>query len=338
MAGPASELDVMPAAGSERPDAPAPRQRIGRTLRSVALRRSQRLHAFGITVIPLAGTVLAIIRAAAQGVVAVEVVLFLVMYVLTMLGMTVGLHRMLSHLAFVARPAPRAILTILGAMSVQGPPVYWVANHRRHHQSSDDPGDPHSPRYDGEHELSGVRAFWHAHIGWMFTHELTNPLYYCRDLLRDPIVSSISRRYYLWVAIGMLVPAAVGGLAAGSWDGALGGLLWGGLVRVLFSGHATSCINSVTHMFGSREFATSDSSRNTWWLAIPTLGESWHNNHHAFPGAAIFGHRWIQIDVGGYVISSLERLGLVSAVCRPSIDKRNRLHEAIRLRTGARPG
>ncbi len=291
------------------------------TVSSEGLRWAQRLHAFTISAISLAGAIAAV-GAAIQGSVSASALwLLAVLYVLTMLGITVGYHRMLSHRAFEARSAVRAALVVLGAMAAQGSPIYWVANHRRHHQFSDAPGDPHSPVFDDGEPLRGMAAFWHAHVGWMFTHELSNALHYCKDLIRDPIVSRISQHYYAVVALGLLVPAVLGGWLTGSWRGAIDGLLWGGFVRLFLSFHATSSINSVTHMFGSRPFRTPDSSRNNVWLALPTLGEAWHNNHHAFPSSAYFATRASQIDIGGYVIRLLERLSLVKGVRSVSVER-----------------
>jgi acyl-CoA synthetase (AMP-forming)/AMP-acid ligase II/fatty-acid desaturase len=284
------------------------------TVSGERLRRAQQLHAFAISGISLAGTIVAVAAAIRGGVSASALWLTAVLYILTMLGITVGFHRMISHRAFEAGQAVRAALAVLGSMAAQGSPIYWVANHRRHHQFSDAPGDPHSPVFGAHAPLRGLAAFWHAHIGWMFSHELSNALYYCKDLIRDPLVSRISRHYYAIVSIGLILPAVLSGLLTGSLRGAVEGLLWGGFVRLFLSFHATSCINSVTHMFGSRPFHTPDSSRNNLWLVLPTLGEAWHNNHHAFPSSAYFGLRAGQIDIGGYVIRLLERLSLVRGV------------------------
>ena len=284
------------------------------TISDERLRRAQQLHAFAISGISLAGTVVAIVAAIQCGVSVSALWLMVILYILTMLGITVGYHRMLSHRAFEAGPVVRSVFAVLGSMAAQGSPIYWVANHRRHHQFSDTPGDPHSPVFSTHAPLRGLAAFWHAHIGWMFSHELSNGLHYCKDLIGDPLVSSISRHYYAVVSIGLILPGVLGGLLTGSLRGAADGLLWGGFVRLFLSFHATSCINSVTHMFGSRPFDTPDRSRNNIWLVLPTLGEAWHNNHHAFPSSAYFGLSAGQIDIGGYVIRLLERLSLLRGV------------------------
>lgn len=305
------------------------------TISGGALKRAQQIHAFAISVLSLVGVVGAIAWGLLYGISTLDVILMLIMYSLTMIGMTVGFHRMLSHKSFEASPITRAFLTILGAMVAQGSPIYWVANHRRHHQFSDMPGDPHSPLYDGEKPISGFRAFWHAHIGWMFNHELSNPLHYCKDLIRDPIVSTISKHYYFFVIAGLLIPTLLGGVISGTIEGAISGLLWGGFARLFVSYHATSCINSVTHMFGKRPFNTRDKSRNTSWLAIITFGEAWHNNHHAFPASAYFFTKPSQIDLGGYVVWLLARLGLISHVRYPSKERINTKLSQQRIHSGA---
>jgi acyl-CoA synthetase (AMP-forming)/AMP-acid ligase II/fatty-acid desaturase len=293
----------------------------GPTISGEGLRRAQQWHAFTISGLSFAGAILAVAAAIQGGVSTSALVVMVVLYVITMLGITVGYHRMLSHRAFEARPAVRATLAVLGAMAAQGSPTYWVANHRRHHQFSDAPGDPHSPVFSDHESLHGLAAFWHAHIGWMFTHELSNALHYCKDLIRDPIVSAISRHYYAIVAMGLILPAVLCGWLTGSVRGAVDGLLWGGFVRLFLSFHATSSINSITHMFGSRPFGTPDSSRNNLWLVLPTLGEAWHNNHHAFPSSAYFATKASQIDIGGSAIRLLERLSLVKGVRSISADR-----------------
>jgi acyl-CoA synthetase (AMP-forming)/AMP-acid ligase II/fatty-acid desaturase len=307
--------------GRRQADAAAISQLRSPTVSGEGLRWAQQLHAFTISGFSLVGAIAAVGAAIQGGVSASALWLLAVLYVLTMLGITVGYHRMLSHRAFEARPAVRAALAMLGAMAAQGSPIYWVANHRRHHQFSDAPGDPHSPVFDDREPLRGMAAFWHAHVGWMFTHELSNALHYCKDLIRDPIVSRVSQHYYAIVALGLMVPAALGGWLAGSVRGAIDGLLWGGFVRLFLSFHATSSINSITHMFGSRPFRTPDDSRNNIWLALPTLGEAWHNNHHAFPSSAYFGMKASQIDIGGYAIRLLERLSLVKGVRSVSVER-----------------
>jgi stearoyl-CoA desaturase (delta-9 desaturase) len=284
---------------------------------SPRLRRRQRLHAAMMTIVPAAATVAAIADAVVHGVAPCALIAFATMYLATFIGITVGFHRLASHAAFSAGPGVRAVLFGLGSMAAQGPVSYWATNHRRHHAHSDRDGDPHSPLVDGTRPLTGLRAFWHSHMGWNFDHALTNTLVYGKDLARDPVVARINRLYYVFVAAGLALPALVCGLVTGRASGAVAGLVWGGLVRLFASYHAAACINSLTHLIGHRAYSTRDHSGNVAWLALPTLGESWHNNHHAFPGSAIFGHRWWQLDLGGSVIRALEMVSLATDVHRP---------------------
>ncbi len=288
------------------------------TLRSTGLGRSQRIHAWVLFGLPLLGVIIAGIRAAYAGLTAFELGLFAVTFFLTFSGITVGFHRLLSHRAFEAGPRIRAILTILGSMAAQGPPIYWVSNHRRHHQFSDQSGDPHSPHYDGDRALTLWSGIWHAQVAWTYRHTISNPLALAKDLLRDPLLVTINRQYYLWVAAGLILPAILGAVYTQTLTGAFSGFLWGGLVRIFVSYHAANSINSVTHLFGSRPFKTRENSRNNAWLAIPTCGESWHNNHHAFPNSAIFGLAWWQLDLGGLVVRMLAMMGLAHRVRRPT--------------------
>jgi|SRR5579863_1275014 len=282
------------------------------------LKFAQRLHALLILLVPLFGSIAAFAMAARGGVDRIEIGSLLGMYLLTMLGISLGFHRYLTHRAFRAGPGTGSLLVILGSMAAQGPPIYWATNHRRHHRFSDRDGDPHSPYVKGAQPLGGLRGLWHAHIGWTFDHEITNSLVYGKDLLRDPLLMKINRLYFVWVFLGFLLPALLGGLVAGSWAGFCSGFLWGGLVRSFFSYHATASVNSLTHWFGTVAFQTHDGSRNNILLALPTLGEAWHNNHHAFPSAAVFGLRWWQVDLGGWVISLLEKAGWVWEVKTPT--------------------
>jgi len=279
------------------------------------LRRMQRRAALVTVLVPTIGTAVALCSIPRLGVRGVDLALLLSLHLLTMLGITVGYHRLLAHRAFRVGAVPRAVLSMLGAMAAQGPPIHWVSNHRRHHQFSDEAGDIHSPHTPEK----GHKGFLHAHLGWMFTADSTNPARYSRDLLRDPIVRTVNRLYPLCIALGLLLPAALGFFVGrGGLLGAGQGLLWGGLVRIFTVHHATWSINSITHLFGRRTYATPDHSTNAAWLALPSAGESWHNAHHAFPNSARFGLRWWQVDLGWWLIGALRATGLASEVRVPS--------------------
>jgi stearoyl-CoA desaturase (Delta-9 desaturase) len=252
-----------------------------------------------------------------------DVVVFLISYALTGFGITVGFHRLFTHRSFKTSTPMRAIFAVLGSAAVEGPVIEWVANHRKHHQFSDMPGDPHSPHVDhGSGWRGALRGLYHAHVGWLFNDEpLADEQRYAKDLLADPVVRFVDRTFVLWVLVGLLFPFALGFALTGTLAGALTGLLWGGAVRIFVLHHATFSINSLCHFFGRRRFATSDQSRNVIWLALPTFGEAWHNNHHAFPTSAQHGLRWWQLDPSAWLISAMEHAGLVWDVVRVSPER-----------------
>src|SRR5262252_5008619 len=287
------------------------------TVNGATFRTVQVLHAVGIVLIPFAGTVVAVFFAQAHGFGAMEGGLLVLFYTLSILGITVGFHRHFAHRSFAAGPATRFVLGVLGSMAAQGPLIHWGSNHRRHHAFSDRDGDPHSPYVDGARRQRGLRGFLHAHMAWTLDSRITNTVAFSRDLLRDRVAGAVNRSYYTWVLLGLVAPLVIGGVVTGSWVGAASGFLWGGLVRLFLTYHATNSINSLTHLLGSRPFDTRDESRNNALLVLPTLGEGLHNNHHAFPGSAFFGHRWWHFDLGAWVILGLQRTGLAWDVRRP---------------------
>jgi stearoyl-CoA desaturase (delta-9 desaturase) len=234
------------------------------------------------------------------------------------MGVTVGYHRLLTHRSLRTHRLVRGALAVLGSMAVEGSAIAWVANHRKHHAFADREGDPHSPHVGhGEGLRGAAKGLVHAHFGWLLAHgQRAAPRRFARDLLADPLLRAIDRTFAVWVALGLAAPFAFGWLVGGTIDAALSALLWGGAVRIFFLHHLTYSINSLCHFFGRRPFATSDDSRNLAWLAIPTFGESWHNNHHAFPRSASHGLRGWQFDPGAIVIRVLERVGLAWDVVR----------------------
>lgn len=288
------------------------------TLEQGRLRLPQKIHAVAIAVVPLIGTVAAIVMAFTVGVSALDMILLAVMYIITMMGISVGYHRLFSHRSFKAATPVRVALAIAGSMAAQGSVVYWVSNHRRHHQYTDVPGDIHSPYVRDEDRLGFLEGFWHSHMGWTFEHKMTNALMFAKDLYRDPVIARVNRLYFLWVFLGLAIPAAIGGALTQSWTGALGGFLWGGLVRMFLCYHFTNGIDSVTHIFGRQQYETGDHSTNNAVWAMPTMGEGWHNNHHAFPSSAVFGLEWWQLDPGAWLLAGLRRLGLVWDVQTPT--------------------
>ncbi|MBX3355704.1 MAG: fatty acid desaturase [Phycisphaeraceae bacterium] len=247
-----------------------------------------------------------------------DLVMLGVGYVLTALGVTIGYHRLFTHRAFEASPVVAWFFGILGSMSVQGPLLWWAATHRQHHQHSDDEHDPHSPHAGHAQGLLGaIRGFWHAHVGWLCTRDLRSQTErYVPDLMADPIARRIDRLFPLWVALGLVIPALIGGVIAGTWTGAALGLLWGGLVRIFLMHHATWSINSVCHLWGWRDFESGDESRNNPIMGIVSMGEGWHNNHHAFPASARHGFG-LQLDVSWIIIRALSWVGLTRRLRLP---------------------
>jgi stearoyl-CoA desaturase (delta-9 desaturase) len=260
----------------------------------------------------------------------IDVVMLVVLYLATGLGITVGLHRFFTHRSFETSRPVQAALGVLASMAVEGYVIDWVADHRCHHAHSDAEGDPHSPHVQRRPGLVGrIGGLWHAHVGWIFRRGGTERrLEYAKDLCDDGMIRAIDRAYLLWVVLTLGIPFAVGYAVGGTAARGFETLVWAGLIRVALVHHATWSVNSICHTYGTRPYRARDESRNNWLLALPTLGEAWHNNHHAFPSSAVLGLDRGQLDVGAAVIRGLERLGLVWNVHRPD--------EAQRLRRRAR--
>jgi stearoyl-CoA desaturase (delta-9 desaturase) len=247
-----------------------------------------------------------------------DVLVFAVMYALSGFGVTVGFHRMLTHRAFATHRATRYVFALLGSLSVQGPVIDWVADHRKHHAHTDQEGDPHSPHVGhGSGVRGALRGLWHAHAGWLWrTHGQARAHKYARELVEDPGMRRINRRFPLLVLASLALPALLGFALTGEPRGALTGLLWGGFARIFLQHHITWSVNSICHFFGRRRFAVEDQSTNVFWLALPSLGESWHHNHHAFPRSAAHGLRWWELDPSAALIALMRRLGLAWDVVR----------------------
>jgi stearoyl-CoA desaturase (delta-9 desaturase) len=238
-----------------------------------------------------------------------DLALLVVFHTVGVLGITVGFHRHFTHKSFKAKQWLRVAMAITGSLAVQGNVLNWVADHRRHHAFSDREGDPHSPWLFGTSPLAVARGFLHAHMGWFFDRAETNHRRFIPDLLADRAVLGVARTFGVWVTVSLLLPAIIGGLVTMSWWGALSGFFWGGLVRLAVSNHVTWSINSICHMVGARPFRSRDRSRNFWPMAVVSMGESWHNLHHADPTCARHGVLPGQIDVSARVIWIFERLG-----------------------------
>jgi stearoyl-CoA desaturase (delta-9 desaturase) len=235
-----------------------------------------------------------------------------VMAVLYVLAINVGIgmcyHRLLTHRGYLVPKWLEYVMTVCATLALEGGPMFWVSTHRVHHQLSDQEGDPHTPREGG----------WWAHTGWLLfgqeLHSQTEVLSrYAPDLSRDRFHVWISKYHWLPISItGVLLFA--GGWYWGGWVSAVGMVLWGGLLRVTLGLHATWLVNSATHLWGGRRFETRDDSRNSWWVALLTGGEGWHNNHHAHPVSARHGMAWYELDVNYIGIWMLEKVGLATKV------------------------
>jgi stearoyl-CoA desaturase (Delta-9 desaturase) len=274
--------------------------------------RLQRNANVGAVIVPFAAFIVAVPLLWNRLVGATDLAILLGIYLLTAGGITVGFHRLLTHRSFDTYRPVKYALAVLGSMAVQGPVIGWVADHRKHHTFADEDGDPHSPHVGhGGGLLGALRGLYHAHVGWLFEGQGTaDAKRFARDLRDDRGMRLINRWFLGLVGVSLLLPFALGYLLTGELAGALTALLWGGLVRIFFVHHVTWSINSICHFFGRRRFATDDESTNVLWLALPSLGESWHHNHHAFPRSAIHGMRWWEIDPSGMAIRAMRRLGL----------------------------
>jgi stearoyl-CoA desaturase (delta-9 desaturase) len=247
-----------------------------------------------------------------------DIVLALIFYVISGLGISAGFHRYFTHSSFKANRPLRIALAVAGSLAFEGPLLNWVADHRRHHKYSDREGDPHSPWRFGTDTRSLAKGLGYAHMGWMFEGNRTSQDKFCPDLLADPDMRRISRWFPLFVVVSLLAPALAGGLWSMSLHGAITAFFWAGLVRVALLQHVTWSINSICHTFGKEEFETRDKARNVAWLAIASFGESWHNLHHADPTCARHGVVKGQIDISARLIWFFEKLGWAHDVRWPS--------------------
>jgi stearoyl-CoA desaturase (delta-9 desaturase) len=277
----------------------------------------------GAVVVPFLATLAAIVLLWDRAVSGVDLAIAAVMYLMTAVGITVGFHRLLTHRSFQTSKPLEYAFAVLGSMAVQGPVIAWVADHRKHHAHTDSEGDPHSPHLGGSDGLRGVAAgLWHAHAGWLTsTQGRADWKRYAAELTEDRGMRLIARQFVPLILLSLALPALAGYLVSGTLAGALTGFLWGGLVRIFFVHHVTWSVNSVCHYFGARRFATDDRSTNVFWLALPSLGESWHHNHHAFPRSAVHGLRRWEVDPSALIIGAMEHLGLAWNVVRISPER-----------------
>jgi stearoyl-CoA desaturase (delta-9 desaturase) len=277
--------------------------------------RTERIANLGGVVVPFAGVLAAIILLWNRAVDWTDLGILAAMYIITAVGITVGFHRLLTHRAFQTYPWLERTFAVMGSLAVEGSVLDWVADHRKHHAHADKEGDPHSPHVG---HGSGLRGLWHAHTGWLLeTQGQADWKRYAGELYEDKRMRRIGKRFPVLVVVTLVIPTLAGFVLHGfTLGGALRGYIWGGLVRIFLVHHVTWSVNSICHFFGRRRFDIEDQSTNVAWLAVFSLGESWHHNHHAFPRSAYHGLRWWELDLSGLFISGLARIGLAWNVVR----------------------
>ncbi|HST38720.1 MAG TPA: acyl-CoA desaturase [Conexibacter sp.] len=290
--------------------------------------RPARIYNLLAVFLPVLGILAAIVLLWNKAVGWTDIAIMVGFYLFTGFGVTIGYHRLFTHRAFETSEPIRVLFAIAGSMAIEGSVITWVSDHRKHHAFADEDGDPHSPHLGHDGGLKGaVHGLWHAQVGWLLDgdhHGRASAHRYAPDLIRDKPIRWVNKTFPLWVLLSLLLPALFGFVLTG-FDpmGALTGFVWGGLVRIFLIHHVTWSVNSVCHYFGTRRFDTTDKSTNVIWLAIPSLGEAWHHNHHAFPTSASHGlKRWERLaDPSALVIAGMEKLHLVWNVRTVSEEK-----------------
>jgi stearoyl-CoA desaturase (Delta-9 desaturase) len=288
-------------------------------------RRGEQIMLYTFVIVPFLAFLAAVPVVWGWGLGWTDVVLFVVFYYLSGLGVTIGYHRHFTHGSFKANRPLRIAMAIAGSMAIEGPVIRWVADHRRHHAHSDREGDPHSPWRYGNTTGALMKGLFWAHLGWMFDENHTNREKYTPDLLRDKDIDTVDRLFPLWLSLSLLLPPAIAGLIHLSWGAALSAFFWASLVRIFLLHHVTWSINSICHTIGERPFQARDKSTNFWPLAILSFGESWHNMHHADPTAARHGVLKGQLDTSARIISWFEKLGWATDVRWPKPERLEKL-------------
>ncbi|WP_017610876.1 acyl-CoA desaturase [Nocardiopsis xinjiangensis] len=286
--------------------------------------KTDRVTVFMYALIPLLAVAAAVPFAWGWALTWVDVAIGTAYFLLGGLGVTVGFHRYFTHGSFRAKRPLKIALAIAGTVAFQGSVIKWVADHRRHHKYADAEGDPHSPWRFGDDWKSVAKGLYYAHIGWLYLDDRKTSLKrFAPDLLKDKDIVAIDRWAVPIFAVSLFSPALIGGLITMSWWGALTAFFWGGLVRLAFQQHVTWSVNSICHTIGEENFEVRDRSRNVWWLAVPSFGESWHNLHHADPTCARHGVLKGQIDISARTIWAFEKLGWATKVRWPDAERLN---------------
>jgi stearoyl-CoA desaturase (delta-9 desaturase) len=267
---------------------------------------------------PLVGTLVALPLLWGRFVDVTDLVLAAILYLIPCVGVTVGYHRLFTHRSFKANRPLRIALAIAGSLAVEGSVTDWVATHRRHHRYSDIDGDPHSPHRYGEGSSAIFRGLIYAHVGWLFVSDATCVDRYAPDIAGDRDLQRISRWFPGFALISLFLPALLGYALAGTLSGAVTAFVWAGLLRMTLLHHVTWSVNSICHTFGNRRYSTKDYSTDVAILAVLSLGESWHNGHHAHPAWARHGAEQGQLDISAEIIRLFERAGWATKVRWPA--------------------
>jgi stearoyl-CoA desaturase (delta-9 desaturase) len=306
-------LDLLPEPVTSRLD-----PRLAGAVEEERMKRLAKVLTLVITIVPFLGLVVGL-RLAWGGISALDLGLLIGLYCISILGVTIGYHRQLTHGGFDTPAWLRVTLAIMGSLAVEGSVIRWVADHRRHHMFTDRLGDPHSPHLVDEEGFKGVvKGLWHAHIGWFFVEETTVVPRFAPDLLKDRGIRVVSDLFPLWAILSFALAPGIALAVTHSWQAAVTAFVWGSLVRIFLMHHVTWSVNSICHYFGRRPYETGDMSTNNWLMSVVSFGEGWHNNHHAFPSSAFHGLEWWQVDLSGLVIRGLRSVGLVRNVRVPT--------------------
>jgi stearoyl-CoA desaturase (delta-9 desaturase) len=281
------------------------------------LRPARWLLTTAVLLIPVAALVLVLTGTIADAYYWPNLVLAVVFYVVIGHGVTVGFHRLFTHKSFEAKRPLKVALAVLGSMGVEGSVIGWVADHRRHHRFVEQDGDPHSPARPETQRLGRLRGLVHAHMGWFYKSSVTSREKYAPDLLADRDLVIVDRLFIPLATLTFLIPFGIGYAITGRFSGGLAAFIWAGVLRVGLFHHMSWCTNSLCHVFGKRPFRTTDQSTNFAPLAPFSMGEAWHNAHHAFPTLARHGVDRGQLDTSASIIRAFERLGWAMQVRWP---------------------
>jgi stearoyl-CoA desaturase (delta-9 desaturase) len=290
-----------------------------------------RLRRVGVTAVLVAGPGVALGVAVpllwGHGVHLQDLVIAVILYGLTGHGITIGFHRLFTHRSFKANRGLKIALAAAGSMAIEGSLISWVANHRRHHRYSDHPGDPHSPYNSaGPAGPVGYRGFMHAHVGWLFNADTTPTARYAADLLADNDLVVINRLFPLFALASLALPFGIGYALSGTLTAAISALVWAGIIRMTVLHHVTWSTNSICHLYGTHPYKTADHSTNFAPLALLSMGENWHNLHHAYPSSARHGAGPHQLDTSATLIKLFEKAGWATKVHWPTPQQLAQLH------------